>query len=64
MKIYEDREELLNSVRSIAFAQGYATTIRRSKKDKYVIIGSHRGELIEVILCLQSRERERWHLTL
>ncbi|KAL6566854.1 hypothetical protein OROMI_015258 [Orobanche minor] len=36
-------ELLLNSVREKALTQGYSTKIKRSKKNKYVIIGCDRG---------------------
>ena len=42
LKTYQNREELLKDVRSIAFSQRYATTIKRSKPNHYVIIGCDR----------------------
>ena len=40
---FSNREELIGSVRNAAVMQGYATTIRKSKRDCYVIIGCDKG---------------------
>ena len=40
---YQNRDDLIDNIRKISWAKGYATVIRRSKKEKYVIIGCDRG---------------------
>lgn len=40
---FESREDLLNIVRDFVVMQGYAISIKKSKKDKFVIIGCDRG---------------------
>ncbi|KAF8411341.1 hypothetical protein HHK36_003888 [Tetracentron sinense] len=41
--IFENREELIKHVRDFAITQGYVVTIKKSKKDRLVILGCDRG---------------------
>ena len=43
-KNFQSREELLSTVREIGLMQGYVMVIKRSKANKYVIIGCDRGD--------------------
>ncbi|XP_077246723.1 PKS-NRPS hybrid synthetase cheA-like isoform X2 [Tasmannia lanceolata] len=43
MRRFQSREELLEHVRNFAKAQGYMITIKRSEKEKRVILGCDRG---------------------
>lgn len=40
---FQSREELLGTLRDFFSMQGYAISIKNSKKDEYVIIGCDRG---------------------
>ncbi|XP_021820789.1 uncharacterized protein LOC110762455 [Prunus avium] len=42
-KNFRSREDLIEAARKIAFVQGYALVIRRSKYEKYVVLGCDRG---------------------
>ncbi|XP_068339031.1 protein FAR1-RELATED SEQUENCE 2-like [Pyrus communis] len=58
-KNFQSREDLLGIVREIALKQGYATVIRRSKADKYVIIGCDRGgNYRNTNLLLEDKKRK------
>ncbi|KAH7857188.1 hypothetical protein Vadar_009970 [Vaccinium darrowii] len=41
---FSTREELIARVHNVASMEGYVTTIRRSKADRYVVIGCDRGK--------------------
>ncbi|KAH7835109.1 hypothetical protein Vadar_022945 [Vaccinium darrowii] len=49
---FESREELLDTVREFFSMQGYAISIKNSKKDQYVIIGCDR----------EGRYRNKWQV--
>ena len=58
-KNFQSRKDLLGIVREIAIKQGYATVIRRSKANKYVIIGGDRGSNYRNInLSLEDKKRK------
>lgn len=42
-KNFQSREDLIEAARKIAFVQGYALVIRRSKSEIYVVLGCDRG---------------------
>ncbi|KAF5176388.1 Methylmalonate-semialdehyde dehydrogenase [Thalictrum thalictroides] len=56
---FQSREELLKYVRGFSLSQGYATTIRDSKKDKYVTIGCDRGGIYRNRMNTPVEERKR-----
>lgn len=42
-RTFQDREDLISYVRDFGVSQGYIVTIRKSKKDRSVVLGCDRG---------------------
>ncbi|KAL5704010.1 hypothetical protein ACHQM5_022490 [Ranunculus cassubicifolius] len=56
---FHSRDELLQYVRNFSISQGYATTIRDSKTDKYVTIGCDRGGTYRNRMNTSMEDRKR-----
>ena len=56
---FQNREEFLNAIQSIVSKQGYAISIKKSKRDKLVVIGCDRGGVYRNRLNLSMENRKR-----
>ncbi|KAJ4831624.1 hypothetical protein Tsubulata_039950, partial [Turnera subulata] len=54
---FKDREELRNIDYDIVLSQGYVTVIKKSKKDRYIIIGCDRGGSYRGNVSVESQKR-------
>ena len=56
---FQNREELFNAIQSIVSKQGYAISIKKSKRDKLVVIGCDRGGVYRNQLNLSMENCKR-----
>lgn len=56
---FEDREDLIKYVRDFGASQGYVVTIRKSRKDRRVILGCDRGGVYRNRRKIDESKRKR-----
>ncbi|PON97055.1 Succinylglutamate-semialdehyde dehydrogenase [Trema orientale] len=56
---FEDREELIKYVRDFGASQGYVVTIKKSRKDRRVILGCDRGGIYRNRRKIDESKRKR-----
>ncbi|XP_012454728.1 methylmalonate-semialdehyde dehydrogenase [acylating], mitochondrial [Gossypium raimondii] len=57
--IFQDREELIEHVRDFGASQGYVVTIKKSRKDRRVILGCDRGGIYRNRRKIDESKRKR-----
>lgn len=58
-RTFHDREDLVNYVRDFGVSQGYVVTIRKSKKDRSVVLGCDRGGTYRNRRSAEEMKRKR-----
>ncbi|KAJ8771228.1 hypothetical protein K2173_026097 [Erythroxylum novogranatense] len=58
-RTFQDREELVTYVRDFGASQGYVVTIKKSRKDKRVILGCDRGGVYRNRCKIDESQRKR-----
>lgn len=56
---FQDREELIKYVRDFGASQGYVVTIKKSRKDRRVILGCDRGGVYRNRRKIEESQRKR-----
>ncbi|KAL4387744.1 hypothetical protein GQ457_09G011000 [Hibiscus cannabinus] len=57
--MFQDREELIKHVRDFGASQGYVVTIKKSRKDRRVILGCDRGGIYRNRRKIDENKRKR-----
>ncbi|KAM5558533.1 protein FAR1-RELATED SEQUENCE 5-like [Rosa sericea] len=55
-KFFENREDLVAAVRKIGLVQGYVLVIKRSKTNRYVVIGCDRGGCYRTAVAAENKK--------
>lgn len=58
-RTFQDREDLISYVRDFGVSQGYVVTIRKSKKDRSVVLGCDRGGTYRNRRNVEEMKRKR-----
>nr|XP_011458669.1 PREDICTED: uncharacterized protein LOC101300598 [Fragaria vesca subsp. vesca] len=56
-KGYENRDDLIRDVRNLGVVQGYALVIKRSKPNRYVVMGCDRGGCYRTGIAVENKKR-------